>query len=210
MRRSIHFAATATLFALLARAADDPTPPLVGVYLSFDALPESVSVEVMKSAVERLLKPAGIALAWRMTAENSGKEAFAGLAVLRFKGRCLPTAPGPINGFGEINILATTDESHGQLLPYTDVECDQVRKALAYVPQRSRQRALGIALGRVVAHELYHILANTATHAAEGLAKASQLLPDLVSLRDLSLDGRSSQAVQNHLNNARTRREEQD
>jgi hypothetical protein len=153
----------------------------------------------MKRAVERLLKPAGIALAWRMTADNLGTESFAGLAVLRFKGRCLPTAPGPVSGFGEINVLAATDELHGAVLPYTDVECDQVRKALAYVPQASRQHALGIALGRVVAHELYHILANTATHAAEGLAKASQLLPDLVSARDLNLDGRSSHTVQDHL-----------
>jgi len=199
MRRFIHFTATAALCAMFAQAADGPPTPLVGVYLSFDALPESASVEVMKRAVERLLKPAGVALAWRMTDDNVGTETFAGLAVLRFKGRCLPTAPGPVSGFGEINVLATTDESHGQVLPYTDVECDQVRKALAYVPLGSRQRALGMALGRVVAHELYHILANTATHAAQGLAKASQLLPDLVSPHELSLDGRSSRTVQDHV-----------
>jgi hypothetical protein len=67
-----------------------------------------------------------------------------------------------------------------------------VRKALAYVAPGAgliaRQQALGLALGRVVAHELYHILGNTAAHAGEGLAKASEILRDLVSSGDLSFD----------------------
>ena len=51
--------------------------------------------------------------------------------------------------------------------------------------QEERQRALSRALARVVAHEIYHILAETTEHAGSGLAKAAQPLNDLVSKRKL-------------------------
>lgn len=195
MWRLFHLAAYATAFALFAWAETPPAKPaapLVGVYMDFDHAPQRVPVEVMKRAVEGLLKPAGIRLAWRSVSDNLGKEAFPQLAVLKFKGRCEGIAPGPGSDFGtlgEVDSLASTAVSGGHVLPYTQVECDQVRKALAYMPPGTgaleRQTALGMALGRVVAHELYHILANTASHAGNGLAKASELLQDLVSTNDL-------------------------
>ena len=46
---------------------------------------------------------------------------------------------------------------------------------------RDRQKAFGLALGRVVAHELYHFLADKTRHAAAGLAGASHDWLDLVS-----------------------------
>jgi hypothetical protein len=70
-------------------------------------------------------------------------------------------------------------------LPFGEVKCDELRKALSYLPRttgsKQQQRALGLAMARVVAHEIYHILARTTSHAASGLAKASHNLKDLVS-----------------------------
>ena len=43
-----------------------------------------------------------------------------------------------------------------------------------------RNRRYGRALGRVVAHELYHILANTTDHSRHGLAKALLTVSELV------------------------------
>jgi hypothetical protein len=170
--------------------------------MDFDQKPEGVSVEAMKRAVEALLKPSGIRLVWRFTSENHGTEAFSDLAVLKFQGRCQAKGPLPLSGFGslgETETLASTDVSVNRVLPYTKVRCDEIRKALAYVKPGAGamqlQQALGLALGRVVAHELYHILARSASHASEGLAKTSQLLRDLVSPRELIFDDRSSRAI---------------
>jgi hypothetical protein len=204
MRGLIWLCVTAALTAAAASAGGKGRP--VGVYLSFESMPTAASIEIMKDAVEHLLEPAGVTVAWRLTSENSGDESFAQLAVIRFKGTCRSSAPQPPNLFGsvgEVNELATTAASKGHVLPYTDVACDEVRKALTFVRQGTglveRERALGLALGRVVAHELYHILADTGAHTSEGIAKAVQLLPDLVSAEELKFDLRSSQAIQNQI-----------
>lgn len=207
MPRVLHLALCAAVLAQIVWAQAPPAKsisPLIGVYLDFDHIPESVPVDVMERAVEGLLKPSGITLAWRLMSENRGTESFSGLAVLKFKGRCDIGPPLPASDFGtlgEIDALALTEVSHGAVLPYTEVECDQVRKALSYLRPGAgplqREQALGLALGRVVAHELYHILANSAGHAAVGLAKASELLRDLVSPRDLPFDETTSRAIQN-------------
>ena len=206
--RLLVLAACAAVLALIAQGQASSGPPsispLIGVYLDFDHIPEGVPVEVMERAVESLLKPAGVTLAWRLTGENLGTESFSGLAVLKFKGRCDVNAPRPPSSFGtlgEVNRLAFTAVSGGSVLPFAEVECDQVRKALSYVAPGTaplqREQALGLALGRVVAHELYHVLANSAHHAGDGLAKASELLRDLVSPRELSFDESSSNAIRN-------------
>jgi hypothetical protein len=152
-------------------------------------------VEIMESEVEDLLKPSGLSLAWRLAAENRGSETFAGLVVLKFKGRRKADAwpQLPVSDFGssgEVREIALTRVSEGRLLPYTEVECDEVRRALAYPGEgaglKERQAALGRAMGRVVAHELYHILAKTTVHARRGLAKPAQSLEDLVSAKRLA------------------------
>jgi hypothetical protein len=73
--------------------------------------------------------------------------------------------------------------NHGEVMPYAEIQCDQIRTGLAGVrlgpSQKDRQRALGLALGRVVAHELYHVLAKTTAHAEHGLAKYRR--PDIAA-----------------------------
>jgi len=157
--------------------------PSVGVFLDFDSAPGAASVEVMKKEVDKLLK--GVSLNWRLVSENHGNEPFAGLVVVKFKGQCKvepwpQTAPAP-----GTRTLGATKVANGTVLPFSEVQCDEVRGALSYLrpeaSQRERQRALGLALGRVVAHELYHMLAHTTAHAVHGLAKAAESLEDLVS-----------------------------
>ncbi len=49
------------------------------------------------------------------------------------------------------------------------------------VPGNEREGAYGRALGRVLAHELYHIFGNTTHHASEGVAKESYTVQDLLT-----------------------------
>jgi len=72
----------AALFPLLATAQ---TPaklnrPAVGVFMIFDSAP-GTAVDLMKTEVNQLLKPAGLALDWKLASENRGDQRFDGLVV---------------------------------------------------------------------------------------------------------------------------------
>ena len=199
-------AACAALLPLsgLAQAPAKPeSPRSIGVFMDFESAPGAASVEIMKREVESLLKPSGVSLAWRLVRDNHGNEPFAGLVVLKFKGQCKAegaySVTDAFGSAGESETLASTKVDHGRVLPYSEVECDQVRQALSYLApgagQKERQRALGVAMGRVVAHELYHILAGTTTHAGKGLAKASHSFEDLVSTDKLSFTAEDARAI---------------
>jgi hypothetical protein len=154
--------------------------PAIGVYIDFDAVPSARSVEEMKREAGKILDSAGYFLDWRALKQNQGKESFAKVVVVKFHGKCQLEYPLPGASDQEV-ALASTMVDRGHVLPFSDVQCDQVRKALPYATTPDRQKAFGLALGRVVAHELYHFLADKTRHAAAGLASASHDWLELVS-----------------------------
>jgi hypothetical protein len=172
--------------------------PSLGIYVDFESQPGSSAFRLMRAEVERLIKPAGLEVNWRKLADNRGLEAFGRVVVLRFKGSCGAPEP-PEQPAGGSSVLALSKVLKGKVLPFGEIECDQVRSALAYLDPGAgvveRQMALGLALGRVVAHELYHMLADTTAHAKTGLAKASHSLPDLISQRRLIFSRSDSNAI---------------
>ena len=129
-----------------------------------------------------------------------------GLVVMRFKGKCQVEgwAEGAVE-FGPPSVgsqaLGSTEVVNGHVQPFSEIQCDRIREALTYLDpatgRKERQRALGVALARVVAHELYHMLAHTTQHAASGLAKASESLQDLVGQPEQSFGPRESRAIGN-------------
>lgn len=160
----------------------------VGVFVDFDTQPNAASVKVMKKEVEDILRPTGVAVNWRELKENKGNEAFSGVVVMRFHGKCQVQAwsdDAPAAAPGQKLTLGRTLVAEGHVLPYSEIECDQVRQTLPGTdegaPEQERKLLLGRALGRVVAHELYHVLAATTVHAGRGLAKATQPFRDMVS-----------------------------
>jgi hypothetical protein len=202
MVRVLALAAGAAFSALLA-ICQSPAKPSVGVFLDFDSAPGQNSVEIMKHEVEHLLKASGVSVDWRLATDNHGNETFAGLVVLKFKGKCKVEAwqQDPVRG--ATTTLGTTQVSNGHVLPFSEVKCDAVKEALSYLPaganQIERQQAFGLAMGRVVAHELYHILARTTGHAARGLAKAAESLQDLVSGQGMPFRAEDSEAIRKGL-----------
>jgi len=181
-----------------------PGSPSIGVFVDFDSAPAAGWLDGMENQVQELLKPSGMALNWGLVRDNRGEKAFAGLVVLKFRGRCnverWAAAGSDFGSLGEISTLAFTRVDHGRVSPYAEVKCDEVRKALAFMgyaaSQEERQLALNRALARVVAHEIYHILAKTKQHAGSGLAKAAQPLNDLVSKRKLEFATGDTQAIE--------------
>ncbi len=176
----------ALAFGLAGHAEE--TKPSVGVFMDFDTDPAGVAVDAMKREVDSILKPAGLDVNWRTLSENRGSEAFSGLVVVKFKGKCQVE---PWRGDAaepeltdEKLVLGTSLVSGGRVLPFSEVECDQVRKTVAYEGRSTeveRQCALGRAMGRVVAHELYHVLACTTKHVGHGLARSTQSLKEMAA-----------------------------
>src|ERR1017187_298995 len=64
-------------------------------------------------------------------------------------------------------------------------------------PRAARDGALGRALGRVLAHELYHIFADTTQHPPAGVAKPAYSAEDLLSA-DFSFARREALAMRSH------------
>jgi len=155
----------------------------VGVYLDFDQPASRTATAAMQKEAADALRLQGFDIAWRMVAENQGDEVFERLVVVKFTGAC--ASEGFLRPTREILVLGTTEVSSGQVLPYSQVHCDEVRRllpAFEFATDRSRgDVGLGRAFGRVLAHELYHVLMGTTHHSSAGLAKAIQSTDDLKS-----------------------------
>lgn len=161
-----------------------PSAPIT-LYTSFQYQPPPAVLAAIQEEVEAIMAPIGLRFDWRDLAAERRNESSAELAVVTFQGRCDPSTTvtaGPIKLSGA---LGWTHISDGEILPFTDVACDRIRefvhRSLGMVPVNEREGAYGRALGRVLAHELYHIFGNTKRHASEGVAKESYTVQDLLT-----------------------------
>jgi len=131
----------------------------------------------MQAEVQRLLSSAGLEIIWRSIADRKSGEDFDAVTVASFDGSCsaLQTgaAPGTVS-------LADTSVVDGRILPFFRVDCTRVLQLLGPYVQPA---VLGRALGRVIAHEIYHIVARTTDHHDTGVAKAAFSLRDLTKTR---------------------------
>ena len=92
--------------------------------------------------------------------------------------------------YDERGPLAFTHSTDGEVLPFSMVSCDRVRHSVeSAMWGGDRARAdllLGRALGRVLAHELVHIVAKSSKHGVKGVAKTAlsggQLIADRLEL----------------------------
>jgi len=86
---------------------------------------------------------------------------------------------------GEGGALGSTKISNGQVLPFSELECDRIRRSIAPLAvgysKEDRESLLGRAMGRVLAHELFHVFAKTEQHGQQGVTKTSYSRKDLVA-----------------------------
>jgi hypothetical protein len=154
----------------------------VALYTSFPQSPSQMVVQTLQDEVETIMGPLGMRFAWRSLSSARGTEVATELAVITFKGRCdiaglMPHAENP-------GALGWTHVSDGVILPFSDIDCDRIRvflqRDLLLLKADEREGAYGRALGRVLAHELYHIFARTGHHGAEGVAKSAYTAQELL------------------------------
>ncbi len=112
-----------------------------------------------------------------------------------------PTAP-----HGQGWALGLTHVSDGKILPFIEIHCSRVVGVLAHrLGERNPRLEAGIvgrAVARVAAHEIYHVLANSAEHDTEGLAKEALSFNDLYGY-DARLSSKSLSAIVHSLRGAR-------
>jgi cytochrome c553 len=167
------FLVLGVLFAVPVSAADpaDPVAP-VTVYTNYEhGIPDNVH-RAMQHEVATIIAPTGLTVEWRSLSALYGRVNIT-LAIAQFKGNCdvKDLTVYPVYPY----TLGTTAISEGEILPYTNIYCDAIRAFIApqllSIEPGDRTLSFGRALGRVLAHELYHILAHTKRHGSHGLAE---------------------------------------
>jgi len=162
------------------------TRPLV-VYPGHGQTLDSLANDSLQQELKRLVAPAGIDLTWRTNADRTQTHEEAGrLIVGDFAGNCSvdSLSNGQVASPAKFT-LAEASVSEGRVLPYFTVDCSRVMRTLTPMLRPlsapMRQTILGRALARVIAHEIYHVLAETTEHEDAGLAKAKLTFHDLTA-----------------------------
>ena len=171
--------------------AGDP----IGILFDFANQPEPAVVDLMKSEIRGILAPAALDLDFERLGGDRASQPFRKVVVIHFQGACRsqmdsgglqPDQPGVL----DLPALGRTDVSGGHVLPNIRVYCNEVRAFMPPVSRTPFAQLYGRALGRVVAHELYHALLSTQEHSRTGIARFAQSARDLTR-ENLALDARS-------------------
>jgi len=158
---------------VLALLAAMPLAGAVGataLYTQFDNAPSEQIFDALQAEVNQVLDPTGVHLTWmRLPAE--GDTIWTDVAVVSFRGNC-QLQPRRVNQ-PPADRLGWTHIQNGEVIPFADIDCTAIavylQTQLAALPAKSRQAALGRAIGRVLSHELLHIFSRAKSHSSEGV-----------------------------------------
>ena len=196
---------TLVLFALssILRAAEGlKTPVPFTILVDFEKPHSSQSFEAMRLELESLLRPVGLKFNLQLRDQMAEAQQFADLVLFKMKGSCIMDSL-PIGALSdERGPLAMAYASDGEVLHFGEVECDRIRESLSRAggrfPSGDIQSTLGRALGLVIGHELYHMLANSTKHTKNGVTKESLSARELLS-GELTLPALARKALQQAL-----------
>ena len=173
--------------------------PDLTIYTQFANLPTALSVEYMKTELNAIVAPLDLHLEWSSLDETDGHQVKAELLVVRFKGTCQINVLPP--GLSHAGALGWTHVSDGQILPFTDVDCDRIRNVmespLTMAVPMERAKLLGRAMARVLAHEIYHFLTNNTKHSSSGIAKPTYSAGELAA-QSLRFEAAELEAIRKH------------
>jgi hypothetical protein len=160
------------------------------VYLNPGVNQSAAPLAFMRKEAESLMRTAGYSLEWRDAKARRLNEDAANLVFVDLTGVCavsmnpIPGAPPPDDNQPS---LASTAVEDGLVLPFSRIDCSALTRELstmfAHQPPARRTYLYGRAMGRLLAHELYHVLAQTRDHAAAGIGKPCFTALDLLTDR---------------------------
>lgn len=177
----LHYVSCTLVLILCASPAwaGSPATPVTAVVLPHGAYSKTAINEMGREAA-KILKRSGVALRWKLGQSLQVDDGL--LVVVELRGRC------EMDGSSArlmSTVLGRSHEVDGQILPFSELACDNIRGAIQspYLPENQVQAnmLLGRAMGRVLAHELYHIVADTAEHGTDGVAQPALSARQLTS-----------------------------
>jgi len=129
----------------------------------------------MENESSRILSSAGLSIDWKLRGQALTNDSGSNLFIMTFHGNCQFDPEPPV--YDELGPYASTHETNGEVQPFGDVDCTRVVSSARYAMSGSdfeRQDYLvGRALGRVVAHELVHMVTRSEDHTQVGVQKAA-------------------------------------
>jgi len=159
----------------------------VTVFLTGTSVPPLV-LQALENTAGAAFATSGVTLNW-MEGRPPETGVDGQLVILHMDGQCRSSWPISTKKtlLSPSVVLGQTHIADGNVLPFADVLCDAVRQFvvpdLKGAGRRDRDRLFGRALGRVAAHELYHILLRTTEHAHTGISRAAQSVPELLNVQ---------------------------
>ena len=162
-----------------------PTGATLEVYVKGQEASTPDVLRAMNRELDALMLPAGFRVVWRGAGDppSAGAERLVmvelrGICMAQFSNTASPPLPFPLP-------LASSSVADGRVLPFSWLDCSALNRFLAPVastPSRAEQDDLyGRSMARLLAHEFYHILAQTDDHAPAGIAKARFSTADLLA-----------------------------
>jgi hypothetical protein len=156
-------------------ASSNPDLRPVTVVMDFTGVRSAASLNALRTELQTILADSHLQIDLQLRSNWADAPVSGDLVLFKMKGYCTMNAI-PIGALSdERGPLAMTHVVDGELLPFGEVECDRVRTALQRTVGRSNPEAhqveYGVALARVMAHEIYHMLAKSAAHTREGITK---------------------------------------
>jgi hypothetical protein len=159
-------------------------PTEVTVILDFKGAYSDQSLDEMKREVASIMKGSGYVFDWRLR-NDAAASSFSNLIVVTLTGECLMDPAREIPN--ESGPLALAHTSGSNVLRFADVHCNAVSHLVSLAAAAGgyddRNVLFGRGLGRVLAHELCHILGNTLAHSEDGVFKSTLSGRQLVSRR---------------------------
>jgi hypothetical protein len=168
--------------AMASTAAAAVQPSTFTIVLEFKGRHSARSVAEMKREFENVMKDTGLTFGWRLRSDPE-LESAANLVLVKFRGKCVLEPIGYL--YDERGPLAFTYTSDGAVQPFAEVACDQVtatvRSAMFGGDFGRADLLLGRALGRVLAHEVVHMLAKSGSHGKQGVEKPALSAGELIA-----------------------------
>lgn len=164
---------------------DEWKPPSVGIVLTWEKQPAENFLKLLRREVEHIFRPSGLTLRWE-AARRRQAGVYDRVVVVRLQGRC---SAQRVSDFQEGSLVNGSPLGHtyvvdGEVIPHAEVDCDQVARALAEMRGRLATPLMVASLharlaGRVLSHEMMHILLDTREHDAADFTRPSLRLEDL-------------------------------
>jgi hypothetical protein len=184
-----HLAMFGLLCVSTSMGRSESAPPAnseVEVYLKGEAGSSADILAEMNRELAALMQQTSFRLIWRHAHDGFSGGGAAHLIVVELRGDCaVPSSYDPSQPVVTSMALASTSVVDGKVLPFSWVDCSALSRflgpAISTLPDAEQTHVYGRSMARLLAHEFYHVLAQTDDHTLLGLSKARFSTADLLA-----------------------------